>query len=62
MQICLFHKYLSHPTTFFLTFKSLENANAALMGGRVQILEIPKQPLDFEKFGLLGQSLHQNQS
>ncbi len=62
MQISSFHKYLSHLTTIFLTVKSLKNANAALMGGRVQIMEIPQQPLGVGKFGLLHQSVHQNQS
>lgn len=62
MQICSFHKYLSHPKLIFSTVKSLRNANAALMGERVQILEIPQQPLGFGKFGLLHQSVHQNQS
>ena len=47
MQICSFHKYLSHPKLIFSTGKSLRNANAALMGERVQILEIPQQPLGF---------------
>ena len=32
MQICSFHKYLSHPKLIFSTVKSLRNANAALMG------------------------------
>ncbi len=48
MPVCSFHKYLSRPTTIFSTFES-KNANAALIGGRVQILEIPQQ---FLRFGI----------